>query len=130
MDPKDVPPFPKEIPVKQYCVEDTAAPDVLCTKTLSSGFKLPDSISGYKDIVMDAMVGLTRVAINSDQRNSVPSILYGMASGFLGVSDYFLADVKAGKVRRWAVLPQHFKYGSNGMSADAAEWMFKQTKKA
>ncbi|PVH92946.1 carbohydrate esterase family 5 protein [Periconia macrospinosa] len=130
MDPKVIPAFPKEIPVKSFCVEDSVAPDVLCTKTLASGFKLPSSISEFKDIVVDAMIGLTKVAVNSEQRSSVSSILFGMTSGFLSVTDYFLADVKAGKVRRWAVLPQHFKYASNGMTGEAAEWMNAQIKKA
>lgn len=129
MDPKVIPAFPASIPVEPYCVTDAAAPDVLCTDTLTSGFKIPDSIFGFKSVVVDAITDVLKVAVTPDQRSAAAKLPFTLASNFLGVTDYFLKDVKDGKVRRWMVLPQHFKYANNEMTMDASKWMKKQVTK-
>ncbi|KAF1949522.1 alpha/beta-hydrolase [Byssothecium circinans] len=125
-----VPAFPKDLPVEAYCNQDVAAPDVLCTDSLTSGFKLPTSISEFKDIVIDALVDLLKVAFTSDQRTQAVKLPFTLAYNFFGVTDYFTQDLKTGNLRRWMVLPPHFVYGSNGMAADAAKFFGKEAKKA
>ncbi|KAF2639615.1 hypothetical protein P280DRAFT_508048 [Massarina eburnea CBS 473.64] len=125
-----VPAFPKDIPVKAFCNEDTAAPDILCTETATSGIKLPTSISEFKDLVVDALAELVRVATNSEQRSQATKLPFTLAYNFLKVTDYFTTDLKKSNLRRWMVLPPHFVYGNNGMSSEAAEFFLAQSKTA
>jgi cutinase len=115
--------LPSGLPFKPYCVQDTAAPDVLCTDSLTSGIKLPTSLSELRQLLGDKLEGLKAVATNPAQIAAAlkfPAQLLGDLPKVLGS---ILKDIATGKVRRWLVLPQHFKYGNNGMAADAARWV-------
>ena len=124
-----VPAFPKDLPVKAFCNDEVAAPEVLCTKTLTSGFKMPKTISEFKEVVIDALIDLIRVAMTSEQSEQATKLPYTRAVNFLGVTDYFTTNLKEGNLRRWMVLPPHFLYGSNGMTFEAAKFFLTGSKK-
>jgi cutinase len=115
--------LPSGLPFKPYCVQDTAAPDVLCTASLGSGIKLPSSLSELQQLMTEKLEGVKAVANNPAQLAAAlkfPGQLFGGLPSVLGS---ILKDIATGKVRRWLVLPPHFKYGNNGMAANAAAWI-------
>ncbi|KAF2273608.1 alpha/beta-hydrolase, partial [Westerdykella ornata] len=118
-------PVPAGLPFKLFCVEDTAAPDVLCTSTLTSGIHLPTSVDEFNEVMNQAFTQLKAIASNPGQTAAVLKLPVQLASGLLdsGVFKAFMKDLLTGKVRRWLVLPPHFKYGNNGDAAKAAAWL-------
>lgn len=119
----DPQPRPDGLNFMPYCIEDNLGPDVLCTETLTSGLKLPTSLEEFKASVVEPLKAVKNVATNPAQTAAALKLSFQLLEGVTGVLKYFLKDVASGNVRRWMVLPPHFKYGNNGMASQAAAWM-------
>ncbi|KAF2870688.1 carbohydrate esterase family 5 protein [Massariosphaeria phaeospora] len=114
---------PSSISFKNWCVDDTVSPDPLCTKTLTSGFKLPRTLEELQNLILEPLRTLPDFATGVEQTKQAAGLLPKMIKGLVKTSPYFLADVLKGRVQRWMVLPQHFIYANNGMAKEAAQWV-------
>ncbi|KAJ4300811.1 hypothetical protein N0V90_002899 [Kalmusia sp. IMI 367209] len=123
----DAQPVPQGVILKSYCVENTTAPDVVCTKTLTSGIKLPSSGEEVVTQLKETIAALGAVATNQDQQKEIASLPGLLLADLPATLPWITKDILQGKVRRWTILPPHLLYGFNGMTTDAAEWMAKVT---
>ncbi|KAK7187688.1 hypothetical protein DPSP01_004523 [Paraphaeosphaeria sporulosa] len=119
----DVQPVPKGIILKNYCVENTTAPDVVCTETLTSGIELPNSVGDVVAQLKETVASLKNVVTNEDQLKEVATIPALLIRDLPATLPWIAKDVAQGKIRRWMILPPHLLYGFNGMTTDAAAWM-------
>ncbi|KAJ4351595.1 uncharacterized protein N0V89_006938 [Didymosphaeria variabile] len=119
----DVQPVPEGITLKNYCVENTTAPDVVCTTTLTSGIDLPNSVGEVVSQLKDSFASLKDVATNEDQLKEVASIPGLLLTELPAALPWIAKDIAQGKIRRWMILPPHMVYGLNGMTTEAAAWM-------
>ncbi|KAF2451751.1 hypothetical protein P171DRAFT_426219 [Karstenula rhodostoma CBS 690.94] len=119
----DVQPVPEGIILKNYCVENTTAPDVVCTETLTSGIELPGSVGEVVAQLEETVDSLKDVVTNEEQLKEVATIPGLLVRDLPAALPWIARDVAGGKVRRWMILPPHMIYGLNGMTTDAAAWM-------
>jgi hypothetical protein len=121
-------PIPADLPYAPYCNEDNAAPDLLCTKTWTSGIALPKSLSELTLKVQASLSSLKSIAENDAQRKAAVQLPLDMAAGIVTNAGYIAKDILQGKVRKWLVLLPHFEYATKGYTDEAAGWVAEQVK--
>jgi len=121
-------PIPDNLPYAPYCNEDNVSPDVLCTATLTSGIKLPNSISELTAMVQSSLSSLKSIASNDVQRKAAAQLPLDMVAGIIRNTAYIAKDIFQGRVRKWLVLVPHFEYATKGYTDEAAEWVKEQVK--
>ncbi|KAF9739332.1 hypothetical protein PMIN06_000976 [Paraphaeosphaeria minitans] len=119
----DVQPVPEGILLKDYCVENTTAPDVVCTQTLTSGIQLPTSVGEIVSQLEQTVASLGELVTNEDQLKEVATAPALLIRDLPATLPWIAQDIEQGKIRRWLILPPHLMYGFNGMTTDAAAWM-------
>lgn len=108
----DVQPVPEGVILKNYCVENTAAPDVVCTKTLTSGIELPNSVGDVVSQLKETVNSLKEVATNEDQLEEVASVPGLLLKDLPAALPWIARDIVRGKVRRWMIVSFSFTHSS------------------
>lgn len=104
----DVQPVPNGVVLQQYCVENTTAPDVVCTKTLTSGLQLPTGVDEVVSQIKDTIETLKDIATNDDQRKEIADLPGLLIRDLPATLPWIAKDVAQGKIRRWMIVSELF----------------------
>lgn len=100
----DVQPVPSGITLKSYCVENNSAPDVVCTKTLTSGIRLPSTLDEVVSQLKESIDALKAVAQNRDQQKEIAELPGMLLRDLPATLPWITKDILQGKVRRWTIV--------------------------
>lgn len=100
----DVQPVPEGVVLKSYCVENTSAPDVVCTETLTSGVDLPDSVGEVVAQLTKTIASIKDVLTNEDQLKEVANLPALLIRDVPATLPWITKDILQGKIRRWLIV--------------------------
>lgn len=82
---------------------------------------MPTDPAGFIDYLKQIWANVDQASMNDAQKASLGSIILELPQQAVHQLDTLVRDIANGNLRRWLLTPEHFWYGMDGSTSQAAD---------